>query len=54
VGWHELLAADWERAFAFHNQLVGFVLVLFYTRKGFSRRLCAKVPATHPALVAHD
>jgi predicted enzyme related to lactoylglutathione lyase len=24
VGWHELLAADWERAFAFYNQLLGW------------------------------
>jgi len=24
VGWHELLAADWERAFAFYNKLFGW------------------------------
>jgi predicted enzyme related to lactoylglutathione lyase len=24
VGWHELLAADWEKAFAFYNELFGW------------------------------
>jgi hypothetical protein len=33
---------------------VCFVLVLFYTREGFSRWLCARVPATHPVLGAED